>query len=172
MHKEIFTDEVYQCPATCFKMHHMHRIQLQSGYGYFLCNPSNFFVYFKVSVIAVYKLGNQQQLYSTGMYPQYFVILYKGKYVYIYYIVYIYTHIYVCIYVYTIYVCICIYYMCVYIYSTIYIYTYICIRSFALFMSDSAIPWIIAHEVPLSMGFPRQKCWNGLPIPPPGYVYI
>ena len=32
-----------------------------------------FFVYFKVSVITVYKLGNQQQLYSTGMYPQYFV---------------------------------------------------------------------------------------------------
>ena len=25
------------------------------------------------------------------------------------------------------------------------------------------IPWSIAHQVPLSMGFPRQEYWNGLP---------
>ena len=28
-----------------------------------------------------------------------------------------------------------------------------------------AIPWTVAHQVPLSMGFPRQEYWSGLPIP-------
>ena len=32
-------------------------------------------------------------------------------------------------------------------------------------MSDSAIPWTIACQAPLSMGFLRQKYWNGLPFP-------
>ena len=26
----------------------------------------------------------------------------------------------------------------------------------------------IAHQAPLSMGFPRQEYWSGLPFPPPG----
>ena len=26
----------------------------------------------------------------------------------------------------------------------------------------------IAHQAPLSMGFPRQEYWSGLPRPPPG----
>ena len=35
-------------------------------------------------------------------------------------------------------------------------------------MSDSfATPWTIAHQAPLSMGFPRQEYWNGLPFPFP-----
>ena len=25
-----------------------------------------------------------------------------------------------------------------------------------------AIPWTVAHQAPLSMGFPRQEDWNGL----------
>ena len=25
--------------------------------------------------------------------------------------------------------------------------------------------WTVAHQVPLSMGFPRQEYWNGLPFP-------
>ena len=29
-------------------------------------------------------------------------------------------------------------------------------------------PWTIAHQAPLSMGFPRQEYWSGLPFPPPG----
>ena len=29
-------------------------------------------------------------------------------------------------------------------------------------------PWTIAHQAPLSMGFPRQEYWNGLPFLPPG----
>ena len=28
-------------------------------------------------------------------------------------------------------------------------------------------PWTIAHQVPLSMEFPRQEYWNGLPFPTP-----
>ena len=29
-------------------------------------------------------------------------------------------------------------------------------------------PWSVASQVPLSMEFPRQKSWNGLPFPSPG----
>ena len=29
-------------------------------------------------------------------------------------------------------------------------------------------PWTVARQTPLSMGFPRQKYWSGLPFPPPG----
>ena len=36
-------------------------------------------------------------------------------------------------------------------------------------MSDSFVtPWTIAHRVPLSMSFPRQEYWSGLPFPTPG----
>ena len=28
--------------------------------------------------------------------------------------------------------------------------------------------WTVACKAPLSMGFPRQEYWNGLPFPPPG----
>ena len=31
-----------------------------------------------------------------------------------------------------------------------------------------AIPWTVAHQDPLSMGFSRQKYWSGLPFPSPG----
>ena len=34
--------------------------------------------------------------------------------------------------------------------------------------SDSATPWTVAHQAPLSMGFPRQEYWSGLPFPSPG----
>ena len=29
-------------------------------------------------------------------------------------------------------------------------------------------PRSVAHQAPLSMGFPRQECWSGLPLPSPG----
>ena len=29
----------------------------------------------------------------------------------------------------------------------------------------SMTPWTVAHQAPLSMGFPRQEYWNGLPFP-------
>ena len=36
-------------------------------------------------------------------------------------------------------------------------------------MSSSFVtPWTVAPQVPLSMGFPRQGYWSGLPTPPPG----
>ena len=36
-------------------------------------------------------------------------------------------------------------------------------------MSNSfATPWTIACQAPLSMGFPRQEYWSGLPFPSPG----
>ena len=30
-----------------------------------------------------------------------------------------------------------------------------------------ATPWTVAHQAPLSTGFPRQEYWSGLPFPPP-----
>ena len=31
-----------------------------------------------------------------------------------------------------------------------------------------ATPWTVAHQACLSMGFPRQEYWSGLPFPSPG----
>ena len=31
-----------------------------------------------------------------------------------------------------------------------------------------AIPWTVACQAPLSMGFSRQEYWSGLPFPSPG----
>ena len=30
-----------------------------------------------------------------------------------------------------------------------------------------ATPWAVAHQAPLSMGFPRQEYWSALPFPSP-----
>ena len=30
-----------------------------------------------------------------------------------------------------------------------------------------ATPWTFTHQAPLSMGFPRQEYWSGLPFPSP-----
>ena len=35
-------------------------------------------------------------------------------------------------------------------------------------VSNSATPWIAAHQAPLFLGFSRQDYWSGLPFPPPG----
>ena len=35
-------------------------------------------------------------------------------------------------------------------------------------MSNSVTPWTVARHVPLSMGFPRQEYWSGLPFPSAG----
>ena len=35
-------------------------------------------------------------------------------------------------------------------------------------VSDSAAPWTVTHQAPLSMGFSRQEYWNGLPFLTPG----
>ena len=31
--------------------------------------------------------------------------------------------------------------------------------------------WTVAHQAPLSMGFPRQEYWSGLPCPSPGHFH-
>ena len=35
-------------------------------------------------------------------------------------------------------------------------------------VSDSATPWTVALQAPLSMEFPRQEYWSGLLFPPAG----
>ena len=36
-------------------------------------------------------------------------------------------------------------------------------------LSDSCVTrWTVACQAPLSMGFPRQEYWSGLPFPSPG----
>ena len=35
-------------------------------------------------------------------------------------------------------------------------------------VSDSLQHYGLAHQAPLSMGFPRQEYWSGLPFPSPG----
>ena len=35
-------------------------------------------------------------------------------------------------------------------------------------VSDSAIPWTVARQAPLSMEFFRQEYWSGFPFPSPG----
>ena len=57
-------------------------------------------------------------------------------------------------------------------------YTYICICIY-IYVHDAnpqslsnvwlfEAPWTVAHQAPLSMGFPRQEYWSGLPFPTPG----
>ena len=31
-------------------------------------------------------------------------------------------------------------------------------------------PWSVAYKAPLSMEFPRQEYWSGLPLPSPGHL--
>ena len=39
-------------------------------------------------------------------------------------------------------------------------------------LSDSfATPWTVTYQAPLSMGFPRQENWSGLPCPPPQSIF-
>ena len=35
-----------------------------------------------------------------------------------------------------------------------------------------ATPWTAAYQVPLSMGFSRQECWSGVPLPSPTLCII
>ena len=39
-------------------------------------------------------------------------------------------------------------------------------------VSNSATPWTVAHQAPLSMGFSRQEYWSGLPFPSPYHFYV
>ena len=44
----------------------------------------------------------------------------------------------------------------------------LCVCVCVLSVSDFATPRNVAHQAPLSMGFPRQEYWSGLPFPSPG----
>ena len=35
-----------------------------------------------------------------------------------------------------------------------------------------ATPWTAAHQTPLFMGFSRQECWSGVPLPSPLGIHI
>ena len=48
---------------------------------------------------------------------------------------------------------------------------HICVCVSHLVISDSATPWTVAHQAPLSMEFSRQEYWSGLPFPSPGNSY-
>ena len=45
---------------------------------------------------------------------------------------------------------------------------YVCVLSCFSLVWLFVTPWTIAHQAPLSMGFPRQEYWSGLPFPSPG----
>ena len=47
-------------------------------------------------------------------------------------------------------------------------YLVLLLFSFSVMSDSSASPGIVAHQAPLSMRFPRQEYWSGLPFPPPG----
>ena len=51
--------------------------------------------------------------------------------------------------------------------SSIDIYT-ACILSHFSHVQLFATPWTAACQSPLTMGFPREENWSGLPCPPPG----
>ena len=48
------------------------------------------------------------------------------------------------------------------------LYTHTCMLNQFSLVCLFASPWTVPHQVPLSMGFPRQEYWNGLPCPLPG----
>ena len=72
--------------------------------------------------------------------------------------------------------------------SCIYIYVYICVSVYQIFIKVAkgwretktqigavlisvqlfSTPWTVAPQAPLSMKFPMQEYWNGLPFPPLG----
>ena len=44
----------------------------------------------------------------------------------------------------------------------------VCVCCIAKSCLTLAIPWTVAHQAPLSMGFSRQGYWSELPFPSPG----
>ena len=54
-----------------------------------------------------------------------------------------------------------------YTYTTLYIHNSGSVGLVTKSCATLATSWTVAHEAPLSMGFPRQEYWSGLPFPPP-----
>ena len=55
-------------------------------------------------------------------------------------------------------------YIYIYIHSHKHIYAYVLVTCIRL----SVARWTVAYQAPLSMEFPRQEYWGGLPFPSPG----
>ena len=49
-----------------------------------------------------------------------------------------------------------------------YLHTHGCVPGHFSHVQLFATLWAVAHQAPLSMGFPRQEYWSGLPLPPLG----
>ena len=47
-------------------------------------------------------------------------------------------------------------------------YFSVCLFSWSVVSDSFVIPWTVAHQAPLSMGFPGQGYWSGLPCSSPG----
>ena len=45
---------------------------------------------------------------------------------------------------------------------------HLCVLSCLSRVQLFATQWTVAHQTPLSIGFPKQEYWSGLPCPPPG----
>ena len=58
--------------------------------------------------------------------------------------------------------------------AIVHVITYVCACMLSHFSHVwlFVIPWTIAHQPPLPMGFSRHEYWNGLPFPPPGDLFI
>ena len=50
----------------------------------------------------------------------------------------------------------------------VYIILYMYYISYVMHVLSHVLLWTVACQAPLSMGFPRQKYWSGLPFPSPG----
>ena len=57
------------------------------------------------------------------------------------------------------YICVCVY--------ILYIYTLLLLGC-SVVSNSFVTPWTVGHQAPLSMRFPRQESWSGLPFPSPG----
>ena len=42
------------------------------------------------------------------------------------------------------------------------------VHAHSLVANSLQLLWTVVRQAPLSMGFPRQEYWSGLPFPPPG----
>ena len=58
--------------------------------------------------------------------------------------------------------------MCIHIYMCVCMYIYISVSVSLTVTSDSATPWTVAHQAPLSMEFSRQEYWSGCCFLPQG----
>ena len=54
-----------------------------------------------------------------------------------------------------------------FVFSICHILLYVCVQSL-IHVQCFAMPWTVACQIPLPMGFSRQEYWNELPFPPPG----